>query len=184
MMGESGQTKKDIRVLHLEDDPMDAELIETALAEHDIPCSMSRVCTQAAFEAAIQQGGFDLILSDSKLPGYDTVSALVLARQRCPDVPFIFVSGSVSPNVKGEAFRHGASDFISKDDLAKLARVLNWLFFTDKRKRRVPPLPEMGMPVMVQCKEFRCLGYLARDGKWRDFGTSAELPGVVDWSDL
>jgi len=84
-------------VLHLEDDPMDAELIETALAEHDIPCSMSRVCTQAAFEAAIQQGGFDLILSDSKLPGYDTVSALVLARQRCPEVPSFFVSALVSP---------------------------------------------------------------------------------------
>jgi CheY-like chemotaxis protein len=181
MTGESGQTKSCIRVLHLEDDPIDAELIETALKEHNIPCSITRAYTQEMFEAAFQKGDFDLILSDSQLPSFDTLSALTRAHGRYPDVPFIFVSGTASPNIKGEAFRHGASEFISKDDLPKLARAVSSLFF--RRKHQISPLPEMGMPVMVQCREFRCVGYLDRGGKWRGYGTSAELSDVVGWSE-
>jgi DNA-binding response OmpR family regulator len=134
------------------------------------------------FEDALQKGGFDLILSDSHLPSFDTLSALTLARERYPNVPFIFVSGTASPNVKGDAFRRGASEFISKDNLPKLARAVNCLFF--KRKHQISPLPEMGTPVMVQCREFRCIGYLDRGGKWRDYGTSSELSDVVGWSEV
>jgi CheY-like chemotaxis protein len=157
-------------------------LIETVLREHDIPCSITRVSTAQAFEESLQKGGFDLILSDSHLPSFDTISALTSARKRWPDVPFIFVSGNVSPNIKGEAFRHGASEFISKDNLPKLARAVSSLFF--RRKHQISPLPEMGMPVMVQCREFRCVGYLDRGGKWRDYGTSSELSDVVGWSEV
>jgi CheY-like chemotaxis protein len=182
MTGESGQTKSCIRVLHLENDPLDAELIETALREHNIPCSITCAYTQEMFDAALQKGDFDLILSDSHLPGFDTQSALTMAHERYPHIPFIFVSGTASPNIKGDAFRHGAFDFISKDDLPKLARAVDSLFFLNKRKNRTP-LPETGRPVMIQCRGFRCLGYLGDDGKWREYGTSSELQDVVDWSE-
>lgn len=184
MIDESEQTKSRFRVLHLEDDPLDVELIKIELQKRHILCSVIRIWTQKHFEAELQKGGIDLILSDSQLPNFDTLSALMLARQRHPDVPFIFVSGTISPNIKEVAFRRGATDFVGKDDLPRLTQVVNWLFSTNKRKHKIPPLPEIGMPVIVQCKEFRCLGYLDRNGIWRDFEKSSELSDVIDWFDL
>lgn len=184
MKNEASQIERPIRVMHLEDNQMDAELIHNALEEHHIPCSITRIDSRPAFEAALQAERVDLILSDSSLPSFDTLGALVLARERFPNIPFIFVSGSSSPRVKAEASRLGASDFISKDDLSRLARVVNWLFLVRNRESRGRALPEVGAPVMVHCKGFRCLGYLDREGKWRDFKTSTELPDAVDWSDF
>jgi CheY-like chemotaxis protein len=169
----------------LEDDPLDAELIESELHEHGIPCSITRIYTRDDFETALKKEPCDLILSDSKLPGFDTLLALTLVRQRHPSVPFVFVSGAVSPKSKADALLLGASDFIAKDDLPRLTRVVNWLFSPNQQhKRRIPALPEVGMPVMVQCKEFRCLGYLDHEGAWRDFEKSLKLADVIDWSDL
>jgi len=179
-----GQTKNSLRVVHLEDDPYDAELIESSLKEHNLDCSITIVHSKEAFENSIQKGDVDLILSDSKLPGFDTVLALAMAKERIPNVPFIFVTGSVSPKTKADAFMKGAADFISKDNLPKLARVINWMFFSNKRKNGRPFLPETGAPVMVQCNGFRCLAYLGTDGKWRDYGTSNELSDVVEWFEL
>lgn len=183
-MNEASQAQKNLRVLHLEDDPLDAELIESELHERGIPCSITRVCTREDFDAAVKEEPCDLILSDSKLPGFDTLLALAITRQRCPSVPFIFVSGSVSPKAKADALMLGASDFIGKDDLTRLTRLVNWLFSSQPHKRRVPALPEVGIPVMVQCKDFRCLGYLDSEGAWRDYVKSLKLSDVVDWADL
>jgi CheY-like chemotaxis protein len=184
MMNEASVAQKTLRVLHLEDDPLDAELIENELRGHGIACSITRVYARAPFEAALKEGPGDLILSDSKLPGFDTLLALTMVRQRCPEVPFVFVSGAVAPKSKADALLRGASDFIGKDDLPRLTRLVHWLFSSNHHKRRIPALPEVGMPVMVQCKEFRCLGYLDREGAWRDFEKSLKLSDVVDWSDL
>ena len=171
-------------MLHLEDNPADAELIKESLREHHIPCRITQIQSRQLFEVALQKGNADLILSDSSLPDFDGLSAVSLAKERIPDVPFIFVSGSISPKTRVEAFARGATDFISKDDLPKLSRIIHWLFFLNKRKRQRPALPEVGTPVTVQCPGFCCLGYLDRNGIWRDFATSSELPNVVDWSEL
>lgn len=178
------QQNRCLRVLHLEDDPFDAELISESLREHHLDCSITQVHSRRAFEDALQMGEVDLILSDSKLPGFDTLSAVGLARERLPEIPFIFVSGTMSPKTKADALDRGAADFISKDNLEKLARVIHWLFFLNKRMHRRPALPEIGVPVMVQCGEFRCLGFLDRQGIWRDYGNSSELSNVIDWFDL
>jgi CheY-like chemotaxis protein len=173
-----------LRVIHLEDDPNDAELIELELKEHGIPCVLERVVTAQEFEEALREGGPDLILSDSKLPGFSTLSALTTARERFPNVPFIFVSGADAPEVKLEALRRGATDFISKAHLPRLTRVIQWLLFGHSSRTIRTTLPEEGMPVIAQCEEFRCLGYLDRDGKWRDFKTSVELPEVIGWTEV
>jgi CheY-like chemotaxis protein len=183
-MNEASPAQKNLRILHLEDDPLDAELIESELHEHGIPCAITRVCTRDAFDTALKGEPCDLILSDSKLPGFDTLLALTITRQRCPNVPFVFVSGAVSPKAKADALMLGASDFIGKDDLPRLTRLVHWLFSPNQHKRRIPALPEVGIPVMVQCKDFRCLGYLDREGTWRDFEKSLKLSDVIDWADL
>lgn len=184
MMNEARRAEKTLRVLHLEDDPQDAELIANELREHGIACSITRLDTPDAFETALKTEPCDLILSDSKLPGFDTMRALTMARQQCPDVPFIFVSGAVSPTARVDALRQGASDFIGKDDLPRLTLLVHWLFSSTKHKHRIPALPEVGMPVMVQAKDYRCLGYIDRQGTWRDFKKSVELIDVIDWSEL
>src|SRR4029434_6397144 len=84
-----------VRILHLEENPTDAELIQAILETEGIICDVTRVDTQADFFASIEHGGFDLILTDYTLPSFDGVSALKIAREKCPDVPFIFVSGTL-----------------------------------------------------------------------------------------
>jgi CheY-like chemotaxis protein len=78
-----------LRILSIEDDPKDTELIRELLETEDIACKVTRVDTPAALLASIEQGGIDLILADYTLPSFDGISALKLAMKSCPDVPFI-----------------------------------------------------------------------------------------------
>jgi CheY-like chemotaxis protein len=103
-------TNPPLRILHLEDNPTDAELIQAILETEGIICDVTRVDTQADFFASIEHGGFDLILTDYTLPSFDGVSALKIAREKCPDVPFIFVSGTLGEEVANEALKIPATD--------------------------------------------------------------------------
>ncbi len=112
--------QRPLRILSLEDDPHDTELIQELLEAEDIACEMTRIDTQAALLAALDQGGIDLILSDYTLPSFDGLSALRLAMNRCPDVPFIFVSGTLGEEVAIEALKIGATDYVLKTRLSRL----------------------------------------------------------------
>ena len=72
--------KSPLRILQLEDDPRDAELVQEKLASDGNTCEVTRVETEADFIASLEQGGFDLILADYSLPSFDGVSALKLAQ--------------------------------------------------------------------------------------------------------
>src|SRR6202166_3307934 len=109
-----------LRILSIEDDPKDAELIQDLLETDDIACQVTRVDTQAALVASLEQGGIDLILADYSLPSFDVISALRLAMKACPDVPFIFVSGTLGEEVAIEALKIGATDYVLKTRLSRL----------------------------------------------------------------
>src|SRR6266498_3178551 len=109
-----------LRILHLEDDPADAELIRVKLKAMDIACAIERVETKADFLARLEQQCFDLIISDYTLPGFDGRSALKIARQKCPEVPFIFVSGTIGEEVAVDSLKQGATDYVLKDRLSRL----------------------------------------------------------------
>src|SRR5499426_2947657 len=108
-----------LRILHLEDDLRDAELLQAKLETEDILCYVIRVETQADFCAGLEQGGFDLILADYTLPSFDGLSALKIALEQCPDVPFIFVSGTLGEEVAIEA-QIGATDYVLKERLSRI----------------------------------------------------------------
>jgi PAS domain S-box-containing protein len=110
-----------LRILSLEDDPRDAELIQGSLEAEGIACEVIRVDTQPAFQASLEKDRFDLILADYTLPSFDGLSALKLARSICPDVPFIFVTGTLGEEVAIEALKIGATDYILKTRLSRLA---------------------------------------------------------------
>ena len=85
---------KKLRILILEDVPTDAELMIEELADAGMTFVSKRVATKASFVNAIADFSPDIILSDYSLPSFDGLAALKIAREKCPDVPFIFVSGS------------------------------------------------------------------------------------------
>lgn len=115
-----GSVTTPLRVLHLEDDPIDADLIATMLTEGGIPCAPRRVDSREGFVKALKEGQTDLILADYSLPGFDGIVALELARTMAPDVPFLFVSGTLGEELAIDMMQRGATDYILKQRLGRL----------------------------------------------------------------
>ncbi len=125
--------KDKLMVLNLEDNPNDTELILASLEEGGIPCEITRVDTERDFVSTLARECFDLFLIDYNLPSFDGLSALTIARQLGPDVPFIFVSASIGI----EALKHGALDYVLKSNLSRLApAVRRALKEVEKKKER------------------------------------------------
>ena len=110
----------ELRILHVEDDPNDAALVQAELESHGYRAVIKRVMSREAFVAKLAAGGFDLILSDFALPGFDGLSALRIAREMAPDTPFISVSGQLGEESAVEAVRAGATDYVLKQRLSRL----------------------------------------------------------------
>lgn len=106
--------------LHLEDNPHDAELVQSLVLREWPDSRIDRVDTKSAFDAALTQQRPDLILSDFSLPSFDGLSALTLARERTPGCPFIFLSGTIGEEVAVEALKKGAMDYVLKDRMSRL----------------------------------------------------------------
>ena len=109
-----------LRILSVEDDPKDTGLIQDLFETEGIVCEITRVDTQASMLDLLKKAGVDLILADYSLPSFDGISALKLAIQVCPDVPFIFVSGTLGEEVAIEALKLGATDYVLKTSLSRL----------------------------------------------------------------
>src|ERR1700687_3300797 len=106
--------KTTLRILHLEDDRRDAELVRNMLAANSIVADVKRVDCECDFVAQLEQNEFDLILVDYSLPSISGISALTIAREKSPDKPFIFVSGTLGEEAAIEALKSGATDYVPK----------------------------------------------------------------------
>ena len=106
-----------LRILILEDNPTDVELIQFELQEAGLPFISKVVMAEADFVCEIQRYCPDLILSDYDLPRYNGALALAEVRRRCPDTPFILVSGAVSEDRAIEILTQGAKDYVLKNRL-------------------------------------------------------------------
>ena len=109
-----------LRILVLEDVPMDAELLEYELSRAGIDCVTHCVENRDAFVRGIAAFQPDLILSDYSLPGFDGMAALRLARELAPAVPFIVVTGSINEETAVGCMRAGAADYLLKNNLARI----------------------------------------------------------------
>ena len=114
-----------LRILHLENDLADAELVQETLEADGIACEVTRVEAEGEFRAALRRGGFDLILADYTLPAFDGLSALRIVRQQLADVPFIFVSGTLGEEVAIDALKMGATDYVFKTRLSRLVPAIH-----------------------------------------------------------
>ena len=116
----SPEMNSPLRILYLEDDPRDAELIQETLETEGVPTELKRVDSEREFVTALEQETFDLIFADYTLPTFDGLSALKIAQKRWPESPFIFVSGTLGEEVAIEALKIGATDYVFKTRLSRL----------------------------------------------------------------
>lgn len=112
-----------LRVLHLEDSELDHELMLSHLRRGGLEVRSLRVDSEAAFLAALEQD-WDVVLSDFNLPGFSGLVALDLLKASGRDIPFILVSGEIGEDTAVEAMRNGASDYLLKNNLARLVPAL------------------------------------------------------------
>lgn len=164
---------KKLQILNLEDDPNDSDLIKEMLEDGGIECEITRVETGEDFLAACDSGGFDIILADFNLPSYDGLSALEVARERCPDIPFIFVSGKMGEEIAIESLKSGATDYILKKNFKRLVpsvrRALKEAELRTERKRAEEKMRHMNVfldsvieniPNMIFLKDARDLRFV------------------------
>lgn len=110
---------KSIRILLLEDSAFDAELVIRELRKGGLSFVWHRVQTREEYRSALKTFLPDIILVDYQLPDFDGGQAIVMARETCPDVPAIVVTGAVGEDNAVELFKKGATDFVLKDRMAE-----------------------------------------------------------------
>jgi two-component system, cell cycle sensor histidine kinase and response regulator CckA len=115
--------KQALRILIVDDSPDDAALLERHLQKEFAP-SYRRVETAGELQDALDEGWWDIVISDYVMPKFSGLAALQILHQRGADIPFIMVSGQMGEDVAVEAMRAGAHDFLIKDRLSRLIPVI------------------------------------------------------------
>ena len=114
-----GKTR--LNVLYLEDSPRDIEIVQELLRDAGYHLRMDRYSEKKnEFISLLQRNTYDVIFSDFKLPGFDAFEALRISNERCPDVPFLCISGSIGEDIAIDLIKQGAVDYILKDRMAGL----------------------------------------------------------------
>ena len=146
-----------VRILLIEDSDIDVELLTGHLAKAGMPVDIRRVFRRAAFLEALEGGGIDVILADYSLPDFDGLSALSLARERAPDLPFIFVSGIVGEEFATNAMKRGATDYVVKRNLSRLPtaieRALSEAHERTERQRAEQALRQLNATLEAQVEQ-------------------------------
>jgi PAS domain S-box-containing protein len=167
---------QEICILLLEDSEIDAELLSAHLERAELPFRMTRVVNRADFVAALRDGGCDVILADYSLPDFDGVSALSIARNLRPDIPFIFVSGVVGEEFATNALKRGATDYVMKRNLTRLATAVERAL-EQARERRERREAE----IALHRSEMRAR--LAIDGAQLGLWDMDPRTGACDWDE-
>lgn len=114
-----------LRILHLEDSPLDHELTRRALTQANISFEIQRVETLADFVQAIQEQIFHIVLADYRLPGFTALDAWAATQAIGLHMPFILLSGAIGEAAAVQAIQLGVSDYLHKDALSTLGRVIH-----------------------------------------------------------
>jgi PAS domain S-box-containing protein len=122
-------------LLHVEDSVTDAELVCDAVHQAGYRSRWRRVEDEAMFRAALDERLPDVILSDWTLPRFSGRAALTIARERCPEVPFLYVTGTMAESCAIDALRQGANDYVYKHQLSLLGPALARIL-AEARERR------------------------------------------------
>jgi PAS domain S-box-containing protein len=176
-----------IHMLHLEDDPADAELVRARLAEAGLACRITLAQTRDQFETILRNGGVDIILADYRLPTFDGMSALRLAHERCPEIPFIFVSGAMGEEAAIEALTQGATDYVLKHNLSRLAPAVQRALQEAQNRRqreRVESALKKSEAKMHSILDLVDEGFIIVDREYRILSANKAFCTMVDQSEV
>jgi protein-histidine pros-kinase len=175
-----------LNILHLEDNRLDADLIRDNLAAQGIIANILPVQTEEEFRSSLQKGNVGLILADYFLPGFDGMTALAIARENRPELPFIFVSGTIGEESAIKGLKGGANDHVFKHGLQGLGlSVRRALSEAEERRQRADAEQELresderhrlffeSNPLPMWLFDIETLGFLAvNDAAIRHYGYS------------
>src|SRR6187402_2277587 len=152
-----------LKILMLEDDPTDAEIVQRLLRKEQWNIEFTLVMTRTDYEAALERLHPDLILADNSLPQFDASDALRFARQQSLYIPFIMVTGTVSEEYAVEMIKAGADDYILKDRLTRLPAAIEAAINQQRAKKdKQEALDE----IRRSNDRFQTLSRLTKDAVW------------------
>ena len=125
-----------LRVLSVEDSPRDAILLQRHLTRAGAKVISERVDTPAAMRTALEEGSWDVILCDYKMPNFSALGALSLLKETGLDIPVIVISGTVGEDVAVETMLAGANDYLMKDNLTRLVPTIEREIEEAKNRQR------------------------------------------------
>jgi len=118
------QEARPIRIVLVEDDADDAELVRARFEEAGLRFDLERVESSPTFRAALTRGDVDLVIADYSLPRFDGVAVLELVRDLRPDIPVVLISGVIGEDLAIETLKLGATDYVLKQRLDRLVPVV------------------------------------------------------------
>jgi two-component system cell cycle sensor histidine kinase/response regulator CckA len=113
-----------LKVLHLENDDEDAKLVRDSLEREGLDCTLNRVSSTTEFREALQSQPYDLILAKFSSSEFDDASPLLIAKSLCPNVPFLFLSGTAGEEHAIRSLKKGAADYILKARVDRLGAAI------------------------------------------------------------
>ena len=162
-----------VRMLLLEDNDADAELVEVELRRAELDFTARRVVTRPDFERALREFHPDIIVSDHQLPQFSGVAALELARARAPHAPFILLTGSLDEETAVEYMKAGAADYILKGRLTRLGPAVRGALERERMTRQLREREEYFKSLIEQAMDI--IAVLDADGAVR-YASPSVLP--------
>ncbi|MDB5276448.1 MAG: hypothetical protein JWR61_1403 [Ferruginibacter sp.] len=129
--------KTNLKVLMLEDNPDDAEIIQRLLKKEKIDCEFCLAMDKAKFLQALDDFSPEVILSDHSIPQFNSSDALKIAREKLPGIPFIMVTGAVSEEFAAGIIKQGADDYILKDRMTRLPAAIRTALFQKRATKEI-----------------------------------------------
>jgi len=124
-----------IKILHLEDNSSDAQLVQLALKRAKVTFEYFLVDNEKEYVFYLENQKIDIILSDYHLPGYNGSEALILAKNNYPHIPFVFVSGTMGEDAAIESLLNGATDYVLKNKMERLGAAVHRAFKEEQERK-------------------------------------------------